>query len=249
MAAAEPSRSIRANGAAGRGLVGAPGRSQAVGPGDRRDLVDVAAPPYDATLFRFNDGACDTHGRFFVGATFEPLDDDVERAPQGAPLHSFTFAEGLRREPDDSTQHNGMAWSPAGDRFYVSHSLDGEILRYRYDPTSGRLSDRETFAHVSPGTGVPDGAAIDVEGYYWCAIHGGGRLHRYRPDGVLDREIVLPVSQPTMCAFGGEDMATLYVTTASEGLDLSTLAKEPHAGGLFRLLPGVQGAGSCAHVR
>jgi len=212
-------------------------------------IVNVAPPPYDPTLFRFNDGACDSNGRFFVGVTFEPVDGARAGEPQEAPLHSFTFGEGLRREPDASTQHNGMAWSPAGDRFYLSHSLAGEIRRYRYDPASGRLSDSEIFAHVPPKVGVPDGAAIDVEGYYWCAIHGGGRLRRYRPDGVLDREIALPVSQPTMCAFGGKNMGTLYVTSAAKGLDPATLAKEAHAGGLFRLRPGVRGAASCAHVR
>lgn len=210
-------------------------------------LVDVADPPYDPTLFRFNDGACDPGGRFFVGVTFEPVDGGGE--PQEASLHSFTFGEGLRREPDASTQHNGMAWNPASDRFYLSHSLAGEIRQYRYDPVAGRLSDPETLARIPPAIGVPDGAAVDVEGGYWCAIHGGGRLHRYRPDGVLDREIALPVSQPTMCTFGGEDMESLYVTSAAEGLDAAQLAKEPHAGGVFRFRPGVRGAVSCTYVR
>nr|WP_237180431.1 SMP-30/gluconolactonase/LRE family protein [Roseomonas haemaphysalidis] len=210
-------------------------------------IVDVAPPPYDATLFRFNDGACDPKGRFFVGVTFEPIEGDGQ--PKKASLHSFTLRGGLRRELDISTQHNGIAWSPTGSHFYLAHSNDGEIWRYHYDPANGRLNDPEIFAHVAPEVGVPDGAAVDAEGCYWCALYGSGRLRRYRPDGVLDREIALPVSQPTMCAFGGQDLGTLYVTSAAEGLDPQTLEREPHAGGLFRFRPGVKGTAPCAYVR
>ena len=64
---------------------------------------------------------------------------------------------------------------------------------------------------------------------------------RFTPDGRIDREIHLPVSQVTMCAFGGPDLRTLFITTAREGLDDTALAREPLAGGLFAVDAGVQG--------
>ncbi len=74
------------------------------------------------------------------------------------------------------------------------------------------------FATIPEELGVPDGAAVDIDGFYWCAIHGGSRIRRFAPDGAIDRDVMLPVSQPTMCAFGGEGRDVLYVTSATDGL-------------------------------
>jgi sugar lactone lactonase YvrE len=71
------------------------------------------------------------------------------------------------------------------------------------------------FATIPEGLGMPDGAAIDSEGGYRCALHGGSKLRRFNSDGSVDHDVDLPVSQPTMCAFAGEGLATIYVTSAS----------------------------------
>ena len=210
-------------------------------------IETIGPPPFEPALFRFNEGACDPTGRFWVGVMFDPVEGDPP--PETASLHSFTLAGGLRAEPDVAELHNGMAWTADGRHFYLSHSNSGEIWRFDYDPERQRVGERHLFAAVDPSIGLPDGAAIDVDGYYWCAIHGGGRLHRYAPDGRLDDEIMLPVSQPTMCAFGGDDLATLYVTSAADGLDAGALAAEPHAGGVFRLRPGIAGIPRQPYVR
>jgi L-arabinonolactonase len=89
--------------------------------------------------------------------------------------------------------------------------------------------------------GIPDGAGIDTEGGYWSALHGGGKLRRFYPDGSLDRDIDLPVSQPTMPAFAGDDLATLYFTSASDQMTADAKAREQDAGGLFRLDAGSRG--------
>jgi len=197
-------------------------------------------PPFDPTLHRFNEGACDGAGRFWVGTMFDPLDPG-EHPPERAGLFSFTVQSGLRREPDASELHNGMAWSPDGRIFYLSHSQRQEVFAFSFDRLAGRLTGRRQFVKIPAELGLPDGAAVDAEGGYWCALHGGGRLHRYRPDGTLDREILLPVSQPTMCAFGGPDLETMYVTSASDKLSAEQLRHEPHAGGLFCFRPGIRG--------
>lgn len=199
----------------------------------------LAPPPYDPALFRFNEGACDARGRFWIGVMFDPLAGSPP--PRAGALHSFTLGEGLRAEPDAAELHNGMAWSADGRTFFLSHSNSGEIVAFDYEDASGAISNRRVFATVPSGLGVPDGAAIDTEGGYWSALHGGGKLRRFHADGSVDRDIELPVSQPTMPAFAGEDLATLYVTSASDRLSAQEKAKEPDAGGIFRLFTGNRG--------
>ena len=200
----------------------------------------LADPPFDPARFRFNEGACDVNGRFWVGAMFDPLPGEDAPAEPG-PLVSWCPALGLQPQPDAAKCHNGMGWSPDGRTFYLSHSQDRVIYAFPFDAQRSEVGERRVFARTN-GKGVPDGAAVDEEGAYWCAMHGAGCLHRYAPDGTLLEEIKLPVSKPTMCAFGGEDMRTLFVSSASEQLSAEQLADEPHAGGLFKFEPGVRGA-------
>lgn len=202
-------------------------------------LTRLAPPPYDPTLFRFNEGACDVAGRFWVGVMFDPLDHSALR--QVSSLHSFSLREGLRREPDAAELHNGMAWSPDGRRFYLSHSLRREVFTLAFDATGGRLGERTLFAKIPETLGLPDGAAVDSQGGYWCALYGASRLRRYTAAGAVDRDIALPVSQPTMCAFAGEALDVLYVTSAAEKLTPEQRQHEPLAGALLRLRPGETG--------
>jgi len=206
---------------------------------DTGALTKLVDPPFDPTLFRFHEGACDSSGRFWIGIMFDPLNGGC--SPQKSSLHSFTLADGLRSEPDAAELHNGMAWSVDGHRFYLSHSNSREIFAYPIDPETGKLGSRAHFARVPENLGIPDGAAVDCEGGYWCALHGGGRLRRYTATGAVDRDIVLPVSQPTMCAFAEDAMDMLYVTTASDKLTADQRQHEPLAGALLRLRPGERG--------
>jgi sugar lactone lactonase YvrE len=210
-------------------------------------LTQLASPPFDPSLFRFNEAACDSHGRFWVGVMFDPI--HAEAKPQKEALHSFTLAEGLRKEPDLSDLHNGMAWSADGREFYLSHSYEQEIVTFAYDLQSGHICNTQTFACLPKALGIPDGAALDIDGGYWCACHGGARLRRFTADGNVDRDILLPVSQPTMCAFGGENLDELYITSAMDKLSVQQLKHEPLAGALLRFRPGVKGLPRAYTVR
>jgi sugar lactone lactonase YvrE len=203
-------------------------------------LTEIAPPPFDPALHRFNESACDSRGRFWIGTMFDPIDPHA-KVPEPAGLFTYTRAEGLRRAPDEAQLHNGMAWSPDERLFYLAHSNKHAVHVFDYDRDFGRLSGRRSFVATPPTLGLPDGAAVDVAGGYWCAMHGGGRLRRYHPDGRLDQEVMLPVSQPTMCAFGGPRLETLYITSAADKLTAAARAKEPFAGGVFRFRPGVAG--------
>lgn len=206
---------------------------------DSGALLLLAPPPFDPALFRFNEGGCDATGRFWIGVMFDPL--QASMTPRAGRLHSFTFDEGLRDEPDAAELHNGMVWSGDGETFFLSHSNSGQIIAFDYDENGGLISNRRVFATVPAELGVPDGAAIDTEGGYWAALHGGGKLRRFRPDGSVDRDIDLPVSQPTMPAFAGDDLAMLYLTSASDQMSAEAKAKEPLAGALLRLRVGIRG--------
>ncbi|MGH8149158.1 MAG: SMP-30/gluconolactonase/LRE family protein [Steroidobacteraceae bacterium] len=204
-------------------------------------LCELAPPPHDPHRFRFNEGAVDGFGRFWVGVMFDPVKEARHEVPQRGSLHRFTLQDGLRAQPDAAELHNGMAWSRDGQRFYLNHGRRGEVYAHEFDVRSGRLGTRKLFARVPESLGVPDGAAVDVEDGYWCALHGGSRLRRYTVSGEVDRDFMLPVSQPTMCAFGGRELDELYVTSASDKLTPAQRRREPLAGALLRLRPGIRG--------
>jgi len=111
---------------------------------------------------------------------------------------------------------NTLAWSPDSQRLYFADSWRNVIWRFRYQPEGPALCNQEVF--VEGGPGVPDGSSIDAEGCLWTARWGAGCLIRYAPDGRIDRVLSVPARQPSSCAFGGEDLQTLFVTTARHGL-------------------------------
>ena len=185
--------------------------------------------------FRSNDGKIDVAGRLW----WSVMDDDHGRRP------GFLY----RRDPDRRSVRmeagihiaNTCCCSPDGRTFYLADSARQTIYAYALDPRTGALGERRVFAHTRGDPGSPDGSAVDAEGYLWNAQWGGWRLVRYAPDGSIDRIVEVPVAQPSSCAFGGDNLATLYITTAREGLSDEALADQPWAGSLLAFEPGVTG--------
>jgi L-arabinonolactonase len=185
---------------------------------------------------RSNDGHTDARGRFWLGTM-----DDRESAPVGSVY---------RLDPDWTCTRmitglsipNTLVCSPDGKILYVAESKGGLIWAYDFDLDAGTLGERRRFADTNADNCSPDGSAMDAEGCLWNAQWGGWRLVRYRPDGTVDRIIPMPVEQPTSCAFGGENLDTLFITSARDGLSEAALANQPLAGSLFSLDPGVRGA-------
>jgi sugar lactone lactonase YvrE len=138
---------------------------------------------------------------------------------------------------DGVTVSNGLAWSPDGGTAYYVDSATQRIDAFDYEPERG-LSGRRPVVAVDPSAGTPDGLTVDADGHLWLALHGGGAVHRYRPDGRLDGRIELPVSQVTACTFGGPGLDQLYITTSRLGLDP---AAEPEAGAVYQAQTGVTG--------
>jgi sugar lactone lactonase YvrE len=182
---------------------------------------------------RFNDGRCDRAGRFWAGTMC-----DARRDPTGS-LYRFDADLACTKLRNAIIIPNGLAFSPDNRTMYFADTNRHTIWAYDYDLASGAATNERVFADT--GEGRPDGSCVDADGGLWNAQYGGWRLVRYAPTGKVDRVVQVPVANPTCCAFGGEDLGTLYVTTATQRLSLDDLAKQPLAGSLLALRPGAKG--------
>ena len=124
---------------------------------------------------------------------------------------------------------------------YFIDSVTQRIDVFDFDGATGAISDRRGFADIPAAVGLPDGLVVDVEGGIWVCLFGGGAIRRYSEDGRLTEHLELPVTNPTCPAFGGPGLRDLYITSARHRLTDAQLAKEPHAGALLKLDPGVAG--------
>jgi sugar lactone lactonase YvrE len=173
-----------------------------------RTLQAVAIPLPGRELQRLNDGKVGPDGAFWVGA--------MDERPQKEPVAGLyrVDAQGRSSEVGQRTRvSNGLGFSPDGRWVYHSDSRGGAVLRYAFDPLDAKLGPAEAWVRMRDGWGRPDGAAVDVEGCYWSCGIDAGRINRFGPDGTLREVVRLPVSHPTMCCFGGEDMRTVFVTS------------------------------------
>ena len=198
-------------------------------------LTLACAPEPDRTENRLNDGRCDREGRFWVGSMHER-----EPGPTGA-LYRVDPDRRSHRIFDGITIPNGLGWSPDGRVMYFTDTPPRTIHAYDFDAGTGTPGEARVFARVPQDAGYPDGATVDAEGFLWSAHWDGWRVTRYAPDGRVDRVIGLPVQRPTCCAFGGDALDVLYVTSAAAGLGSAERARGPLAGGLFAVEVGVRG--------
>jgi len=184
---------------------------------------------------RFNDAGVDPAGRVWVGSMHigetDPL-GELYRLDAGSRLNPVVKAV---------TVSNGLGWSPDGSRMYYADSPLSRVDVFDYDPATGEAFARRPFADLSDIEGVPDGLTVDADGCVWVAIWGGSALRRFTPEGQLDAVLPVPVSQPTSCAFGGPELADLYITSANVGLTEAQRAAQPLAGRLLHVRPGPVG--------
>ena len=185
----------------------------------------IAEVDSDRPRNRLNDAHVDAAGRLWFGT----MDDD-EVSPTGA-LYRFD-ARGLQRCDDGYVITNGPATSPDGRTLYHIDTLERVI--YAFDlAADGSLSARRVFARMAESDGYPDGPVVDAAGCVWVGLYGGWGVNRYSPTGELLNKLSLPVANCTKPAFGGDDLRTLYVTSAWKGLAAEQRAQQPLAGGLF----------------
>ncbi|MGF6200217.1 SMP-30/gluconolactonase/LRE family protein [Pseudomonas laurylsulfatiphila] len=187
---------------------------------------------------RLNDGRCDRQGRFWAGSMV------LNMGANAANGRLYRYSAGQRGPLDSRLSGfivpNGLGFSPDGRTMYLSdsHPQIQQIWAFDYDIETGTPSNRRVFVDMNRHEGRPDGAAVDADGCYWICANDAGLIHRFTPDGRLDRSLAVPVKKPTMCAFGGPRLDTLFVTSIRPGDD-----QDPQslAGGVFALDPGVKG--------
>ena len=177
---------------------------------------------------RFNDGKCDPAGRFWAG-TMSPSDRPMEGA-----LYFLEKDGSVKTKLTGITCSNGIAWNPDLTTMYYIDTPTRNVVAYDYEILNGNISNSSVAITIAKETGYPDGMTIDSEGMLWIALWDGGKVARYDPySGKQLHEIILPVSRPTSCVFGGDGLEDLYITSAKEGLTEDELKKQPLAGSLF----------------
>jgi sugar lactone lactonase YvrE len=155
-----------------------------------------------------NDGKTGPDGRLYFGTR------DLPRRRAMGGLYRLDDDLVARRLADRITAGNGLDWSPDASVLYFVDSGDYLVWAFDFDSRDGSVSRKRVFASVAEPDGLPDGLTVDAAGGVWVALYGGGRLHRYAPDGRLTEVILVPVRYPTSCAFAGPGLDTLVVTSA-----------------------------------
>lgn len=188
----------------------------------------VADPEAERPSCRFNDGSVDPAGRFWTGSL-----EDGEARPVGR-LYRLD-SDGTHVIVDEGFYcSNGIDWSPDGQWMYFVDSRAEVIYRYAFDVESGTASGREVFVDASTIDGIPDGLRVDAAGDVWCAFWDGTHVSRFTHDGALADQLPVPVLRPTSVAFGGVDLRTMFVTSASIDLTAEQLKQWPLSGSVLR---------------
>ena len=186
---------------------------------------------------RYNDGKCSPEGRFWFGSL------NMEHQTGMASLYVLDRI-GCRTVLTGATNSNGLGWSPDGTTFYWIDTPTRRITAFDYNLKRGELSNRRAAVTFPEQTdwGRPDGMTVDAEGMIWVAHWLGGRVTRWNPaTGELFETIRVPVSRVTSVTFGGRDLQTLFITTASKEMTPDEKKREPDAGGLFHFRTNTTG--------
>ncbi len=186
-----------------------------------------------------NDARADPRGSLWLGSMRNNVKPDGSSGEAGGAdgilyrLHPGGIVTEWKR---DIGIANTLVWNPRQDRFYFGDTLKNTVWRYHYDASTGRISN-ERPALVDFPRGLPDGSSMDSEGFLWNCRYGGSCIVRLDPNDTIDQVIEMPTTNITTCTFGGEDLKTLYITTASSGAP----AGDRLAGSLFAIRTPVPG--------
>lgn len=184
---------------------------------------------------RPNDGKCDKAGRLWIASM-----DNKEVNPTGK-LWSISPTAPPKIMDKNFVVGNGIDWSLDSKQMYFTDSANRTIFSYDFNLAEGTIKNKRVFAKVSDSDGFPDGLTVDSQGFVWSAHWDGWKVTRYDPNGLVDKIIELPVPRPTSLAFGGPNLSTLFITSASIGLSKKELAKAPLSGALFGFASSISG--------
>ena len=185
---------------------------------------------------RCNDGACDSLGRLWIGTM------NLQQKKESGALYMVDNNLKVRKKVSNTSVSNGIAWSLDNKHLFYIDSPTRVVQSFTFNENSGEIIFEKNVIEVPEELGTPDGMAIDEEGMLWIAHWGGFGVYRWNPDdGKLLDKIVLPVPQVTSCAFAGENLDHLIITSARENLNEEDLEKCPESGNLFIVKTSVKG--------
>lgn len=201
-----------------------------------KQLIPIVDPEEHLPGNRFNDGKCDPCGRFWAGTM-----DHAEKGVTGA-LYCLDKDHSCRKMFEGVGISNGMDWSPDKKHMYYIDSMSQKILCFNFDLAEGRISEPSVLIDFKDEEGLPDGMTVDEEGMLWIAHWDGWQVSRWNPYTKQRLGTIhVPVARVTSCAFGGDELDTLYITTASVGLTSTELKNQPFSGGIFAIKLKVKG--------
>lgn len=202
---------------------------------DKGCVEHVVDPEPDLPNTRLNDGKVDRKGRFWCGSMNANFAEDYQVT---AALYRFDPDGRCTKMDDGFIVSNGIAFSPDDTLMYFSDSSGKCVFVYDFDLDSGTIRNRRPFISSigMPGHhGKIDGATVDTDGHYWAALVYDGLIGRFDPSGRLVRTLKVPVSNPTMCTFGGDDLDVMYVTSTRKFTNPMMEAQNPLEGGLLAI--------------
>lgn len=190
---------------------------------------------------RLNDGKCDPKGRFWVGSMH------MQQKKGEAQLYTISPNSHLEMKIDSVTISNGIVWTADKTKMYYIDTPTSEIKSYNYDNSTGHISNAQLAVRIPDSLGYPDGMTIDNEGMLWVGMWNGNAVLRFDPNtGKILQKIEVPAHNVTSCAFGGEELDILYITTARVDMSKEELHSYPLSGSLFKVKTGVKGV-PCYH--
>jgi len=190
----------------------------------------------DWTDHRCNDGACDSKGRLWVGTM------ELDCRENDGDVYCIEKNEPLKKKIERVSISNGITWSADNKFLYYTDSLTRQVVSYQYDEVSGNILFDRTVVQVPQELGLPDGMTMDEEGALWIALWGGFGVSRWDiSSGKMIGFVELPVPQVSSCAFAGDKLDQLVITTARKGMSAADLALYPESGHIFIVRPGVRG--------
>jgi sugar lactone lactonase YvrE len=199
-------------------------------------LTFLSRPETSLPGNRFNDGKCGPDGRFLAGTM-----DNAEQAATGS-LYSLSTGRALKTLLTGVSISNGLAWSPDHKILYFIDTPTRQVVAYDYDLSSGDIANPRVAVSIPAAYGWPDGMTSDANGNLWIAMWAGAALTVWNPsNGALVEKIPVPSLNVTSCAFGGQHLDELYITSAHKGLSQTEISAYPYSGGLFRIKTNITG--------
>ncbi|MGO1488169.1 MAG: SMP-30/gluconolactonase/LRE family protein [Arachnia sp.] len=192
-------------------------------------VCDLAHISHKKPDTRMNEGKPDPHGRWVSGSM------DLEEEPT-ASYYSVSADGTLQVLVKGLGVANGLEFSDDGRIIYYTDTPAKTIYRGNYSE-DGEVTHAAPFIHDGPH----DGLTLDVDGGFWTALYGEGRVIHYDAAGIRQFHIDLPAPNLTSVAFGGAELSTLYVCSARENLTDAQLQRHPLSGSIFSISTHTQG--------